>query len=78
MYGTARWQRLRAFVLERDGYRCWVCGGPATVADHVVPIRLDMSRAFDPSNVRAACVRDNTLRSNQPYTATRYEFRREW
>ena len=78
VYSSARWQALRAHVLRRDGWRCWVCGDRATVADHVVPMSVDASRALDEGNVRAACVACNTARSNRPYVATRYEPRREW
>lgn len=32
----AGWQRIRETVLERDDYRCHVCGGPgADTADHL-------------------------------------------
>ena len=78
VYSSARWQELRARVLQRDGFSCWVCGGRATVADHRVPMSVDASRAFDESNLRGCCVSCNCARSNRPYIATRYEPRREW
>ena len=28
-YGTQAWKRLRLRVLERDRFRCVICGGPA-------------------------------------------------
>jgi hypothetical protein len=34
---TRRWRKLRVLILERDGYLCVYCGGPATTVDHVVP-----------------------------------------
>lgn len=33
---TRAWRKLRAEVLERDGWTCRYCGGVATHADHVV------------------------------------------
>ena len=32
------WHKIRLRILERDGYRCHVCGGPgADGVDHVIP-----------------------------------------
>lgn len=78
VYSSARWQRLRARVLERDLRVCWVCGGEASVADHVVPMSVDASRAFDMSNVRAACVSCNASRSNRRFVGVRYPQRSDW
>lgn len=47
-YKSQRWQRLRAFVLARDGYACARCGrtgeGRALHVDHVDPHRGDAAR----------------------------------
>lgn len=51
---TAAWRRIRHAVLERDGYRCRYCGGPASTVDHVVPVFRGGSD--DESNLVAACV----------------------
>lgn len=32
------WMRLRAAVLERDGYTCIGCGARATEVHHIVPV----------------------------------------
>lgn len=49
------WQesKLRRLVLERDGHACYLCGAPATVADHVVPV-AEGGRNH-PSNMAAIC-----------------------
>jgi 5-methylcytosine-specific restriction enzyme A len=47
------WQRTRARIAERDGYRCVYCGGPFEVIDHVIPISQGGSDAD--SNLRASC-----------------------
>lgn len=57
---TARWRRLRALILERDGYRCRMptvdgtpCNRPADTVDHIVPRARGGTDA--PENLRAAC-----------------------
>lgn len=61
-YKTARWQRLRMRVLERDLFTCqWPgCGRieadtSKLVADHEVPVRIDPSRKWDETNLRCLC-----------------------
>ena|SRR5260370_31821246 len=60
-YGTQAWRRLRAIVLERDGYRCTAlaCGTPGRgigaplIVDHVVERRK--GGADHLSNLRTLC-----------------------
>lgn len=61
-YKTARWQRLRMRVLERDLFTCqWPgCGRievdtSKLVADHIVPVRIDPARKWDETNLRCMC-----------------------
>ena len=56
-YGNA-WDRISAQVLERDGYACFYCGGPATTADHV--ISKARGGTDDMDNLVAACVPCNS------------------
>ena len=61
-YKTARWQRLRLKVLQRDGYTCQATGlmlfgkHPAPnspVVDHIRPHRGDSSLFWDENNLQA-------------------------
>ena len=63
LYRTSRWKRLAAEVTAGQT-RCHWCLKPTTrlVADHVVPVELHPSGAFDRSNLVAACVGCNTRR----------------
>ncbi len=53
-------QKVRAQVLERDGYRCQLrfpgCLELATEVDHIVP-RAAGGAIFDAANLRAVCRR---------------------
>ena len=58
-YSTVRWQRLRLMQLSREAC-CRYCDRmgrvtPATLVDHVVPVRKDKSRAFDQENLQSLC-----------------------
>ena len=59
-YGAAH-DRLRVLVLERDGYRCHWCGGPATAADHLTPLSKGGESTLD--NMVAACIGCNSKRA---------------
>ncbi|WP_107984223.1 HNH endonuclease signature motif containing protein [Rhodococcus sp. OK519] len=49
--------RVRRFVLHRDGYMCRIrgdrCTGRAAEVDHIVPV--SRGGTDDPTNLRAAC-----------------------
>lgn len=69
------WEKVRRFVLQRDGYTCTYCGkqgltGKDATADHVIP--KDAGGTDDPSNLVAACRRCNGSKSN------RLLFRSSW
>lgn len=53
------WQKVRLVILDRDGWRCYICkkelrGLDATV-DHIQPISLRPELRLDPSNLAACC-----------------------
>ena len=61
-------QRLTRLVLRTQGSVCWICGGVATTADHVVP----RSRGGDDNleALRPCCQPCNSRRGNteNPFT----------
>jgi 5-methylcytosine-specific restriction endonuclease McrA len=72
--GSAAYKRLRPIVLERDGYRCHLCGRsdpPADEIDHVVPYskmipeHRDELRADDFAASHRSC---NRRRGAKPLT----------
>jgi 5-methylcytosine-specific restriction endonuclease McrA len=62
---TRAWRKVRAYVLERDGYTCRVpdadgrpCGAPATDAGHIVP--KGQGGTDTPDNLRGECEPHNS------------------
>jgi 5-methylcytosine-specific restriction endonuclease McrA len=90
-YRTRRWQIVRRQVLERDGWRCQLCGEPidtqapprsprSATVDHIVSL-LDGGAWYDLPNLRAAhhvcnSVRANTARAARPMV--KYQPPRRW
>jgi hypothetical protein len=70
LYGSRRWEHVRARVLERDGYLCQVklkrCRVRANTVDHIV--RPEEGGAeYDEANLRASCRSCNMVRHNASY-----------
>ena len=43
-YNSSIWRSTSKLVLLRDDYVCQMCGGEATMVDHIIPIKKDWSR----------------------------------
>ncbi|MFM8278878.1 MAG: HNH endonuclease [Candidatus Limnocylindrus sp.] len=59
VHGSARWQAVRAQVLRAEPL-CRACARAgrtelATQVDHVVPLDVDLERAYDPTNLQPLC-----------------------
>ena len=53
LYHTARWQRLRRLIFERDSWRCTDCKRPGRLeCDH---IDRDPAKFWEPKNLRTLC-----------------------
>jgi 5-methylcytosine-specific restriction endonuclease McrA len=57
-YKSPQYRRNRLIVLRAAGWRCQICGGIATTADHVLPLAL--GGTHDLSNLRPLCRRCNS------------------
>lgn len=64
VYKDRRWEPLRQAVFARDNHTCKMCGvlcygrgqSPrAPVCDHIVDVKTDKAKAFDPANLRTLC-----------------------
>ncbi|WP_408898651.1 HNH endonuclease [Nocardioides sp. R1-1] len=68
-WGGYRAQRWKAEVLARYGTVCvlrypGICTEVATTGDHIVPRSVDLSRQYDVSNGRPACLPCNQHRGD--------------
>ena len=59
-YNSAKWQKVRAYVLRRDFYMCRVCAKPnANIVHHIkelTPLNIhDASVTLDPDNLITVC-----------------------
>ena len=52
-----RWQAVRRFVFERDGYRCVECGRAGRLeCDHVTPMQREPGQdPFDTNGLQTLC-----------------------
>ena len=60
IYASARWCRLRRRALDRDRYLCMMCRAKGEYkagkeVDHIVPVDVDMARAYDLDNLQTLC-----------------------
>ena len=58
---TRAWRKQRLRVLERDKYKCKLCGGDATHVDHIQRRRDGGTDAM--KNLRATCQSCNLYRN---------------
>ena len=54
MYESQEWRKRRAQFLKKYP-RCFVCGAPATIADHIIPHRGDLTLFYDDNNLQPMC-----------------------
>lgn len=66
---TTLWRKIRARILERDGYTCQLCGQEALTVDHIVPRRLGGQDNDD--NLQALCSRCNTRKGGRFFDSVR-------
>ncbi len=57
-YDSAAWRAMRAAQLQREP-RCAVCGGRATVADHIV----SRSQGGNDQQLQSLCRRDHNVKT---------------
>lgn len=60
LYGTARWQRVRKRVFQRDGYRCSRCGLAGVLeAHHDPPLAkrpvISVDEFYNPDRIKTLC-----------------------
>lgn len=61
VYNAGLWKRMRPFILRRDQFICYWCGGVARTVDHRLSV-AEGGHPFAPDNLVAACRPCNSAR----------------
>lgn len=56
LYESVEWRKRRALFLKKYPV-CFICGAKATIADHIIPHRGDLTLFFDDNNLQPMCQR---------------------
>ncbi len=67
LQNNKRWRIVRMRVLRRNP-RCVVCGGPATIADHIVAVE-DGGALYDETNLQSMCASCHSRKTNREVRA---------
>ena len=54
LYETPEWRRRRSEFLKKYPY-CFICGKPATIADHIIPHRGNLELFYSDENLQPMC-----------------------
>lgn len=54
-YNSKVWRETSKQVLLTSDYVCAMCGGEATMTDHIVSVKSDWSKRLDINNLQASC-----------------------
>ena len=58
-YNSTIWKKTSKQVLLEADYVCAMCGGEATMTDHIISVKQDWSKRLDRSNLQASCKKCN-------------------
>lgn len=67
-YNSKPWRVLSKQVLTENYYICARCGNDATLADHIIPVKVDWSLRLNKENIQPlcdSCHRIKTLKENK-------------
>jgi len=62
--GSGKWAKLRITILDRDGWQCAICNGPAHTVDHIVP-RVKGGDMWSPDNLQSMCKSCNSRKGGR-------------
>ena len=54
LYDSILWRKIRKAFLKKYPV-CFICGKPATIADHIIPHRGDLSLFYNEENLQPMC-----------------------
>lgn len=54
-YNSKAWRELSKIVLNESYYVCRSCGNNASLADHIIPVRVDWKERLNKDNIQPLC-----------------------
>jgi len=66
--GSGKWAKLRITILDRDGWQCAICNGPAHTVDHIVP-RVKGGDMWSPDNLQSMCKSCNSRKGGRFFSS---------
>ncbi|HEN2840577.1 TPA: HNH endonuclease [Streptococcus agalactiae] len=54
-YNSKLWRETSKQVLLQNDYVCAMCGGEATMTDHIISVKKDWNKRLDWNNLQASC-----------------------
>lgn len=54
-YNSKIWRETSKQVLLQNDYICAMCGGEATMTDHIISVKKDWNRRLDWDNLQPSC-----------------------
>ena len=72
-----RWRAVRAEVLERDNWRCQLCGSWGNEVDHRVPLQWG-GDPYSKLNLGVLCATCHIMKTREENTRPRTRAERRW
>lgn len=64
-YNSKIWIETSRQVLLENDYICAMCGGEATMTDHIIPLKQDWERRLDRDNLQPSCKACNDAKARR-------------
>lgn len=64
-YNSKAWRELSKLVLNESYYVCSMCQGDASLADHIVPVRVDWDLRLVKNNIQPLCETCHAIKTKQ-------------
>lgn len=64
-YNSRAWKNLSKQTLNEEYYVCRRCEGDATLADHIIPVRVDWSKRLEWSNTQPLCFDCHAIKTKE-------------
>ena len=64
-YNSKAWRTMSKLTLNAEYYVCRMCGDDATLADHIVPVRVNWSLRLIGTNLQPLCSECHAIKTKE-------------